>query len=132
MRKLWLASSSPRRRLLLEDSGFHPECVSSDLDDDLLRISDESVHATCAARAWFKAESVHDLLSERNDDAGLNGRGVLVAATFEQPIRWGSRCSWCSLRSCGRGLFLSRRLLCSWCNLCCGIRRSWCIRRSCG
>ena len=80
MRKLWLASSSPRRRLLLEDSGFHPECVSSDLDDDLLRISDESVHATCAARAWFKAESVHDLLSERNDDAGRNGRGVLVAA----------------------------------------------------
>ena len=64
MRKLWLASSSPRRRLLLENSGFLPQCVSSDLDDDLLRISNDSVLATCAARAWFKAESVHDLILE--------------------------------------------------------------------
>ena len=36
MRTLWLASSSPRRRLLMENSGFQPRCVSSDLDDDLL------------------------------------------------------------------------------------------------
>lgn len=80
MRKLWLASSSPRRRLLLEDSGFRPECVSSDLDDDLLRISNDSVLATCAARAWFKAESVHDLILERTDPSSDDDPGVLLAA----------------------------------------------------
>ena len=80
MRKLWLASSSPRRRLLLEESGFLPECVSSDLDDDLLRISADNVLATCAARAWFKAESVHDLLLARNEGSIGEDQGVLVAA----------------------------------------------------
>ena len=80
MRTLWLASSSPRRRLLMENSGFQPRCVSSDLDDDLLRINDENVLATCAARAWFKAESVHDrLLSRAESDAG-DDPGILVAA----------------------------------------------------
>ena len=80
MRKLWLASSSPRRRLLLENSGFFPQCLSSDLDDDLLRISNDSVLATCAARAWFKAESVHDLILERTDVSSDVDPGVLLAA----------------------------------------------------
>lgn len=80
MRKLWLASSSPRRRLLLEDSGYHPECVSSELDDDLLRISNDNVLATCAARAWFKAESVHDLLLARDGESVGEDQGVLIAA----------------------------------------------------
>ena len=66
--------------MLLEESGYHPECVSSDLDDDLLRISDDNVLATCAARAWFKAESVHDLLRARNESAFGEDEGVLVAA----------------------------------------------------
>lgn len=80
MRTLWLASSSPRRRQLLEESGFRPECVSSDLDDDLLRISNENVLATCAARAWFKAESVHDLLLQREPALDHDDLGVLLAA----------------------------------------------------
>ena len=80
MRKLWLASSSPRRRMLLEESGFLPECVSSDLDDDLLRITEHNVLATCAARAWFKAESVHALLSARAATRISDDPGVLIAA----------------------------------------------------
>ena len=79
MRRLWLASSSPRRKLLLEDAGFQPTCVSCQLDDDLLRVNERGVLGVCAARAWFKAFGVHHSLDEiASDQSG--SRGVLLAA----------------------------------------------------
>ena len=79
MRTLWLASSSPRRKQLLEEAGFLPVCVSSRLDDDQLRFNEHSVLGICAARAWFKALGVHRNLLEQ-DDPAPGARGVLLAA----------------------------------------------------
>lgn len=79
MRTLWLASSSPRRKQLLEDAGFNPTCVSSRLDDDQLRFNEQSVLGICAARAWFKGLGVHRNLLEQ-EDADSSARGILLAA----------------------------------------------------
>ena len=79
MRPLWLASSSPRRKMLLEDAGFEPTCVGSQLDDDRLRVTARSVLGICAARAWFKAFGVHQSL-ESSHQLHPGSRGVLLAA----------------------------------------------------
>ena len=79
MRTLWLASSSPRRKRLLQEAGFNPTCISSCLDDDQLRFTEQSVLGICAARAWFKALGVHRNLLEQ-DDTELGSRGILLAA----------------------------------------------------
>ena len=79
MRPLWLASSSPRRKSLLEAAGFQPKCVSFPLDDDLLRINEQGVLGICAARAWFKAFGVHRHL-ESVQETKPGSRGVLLAA----------------------------------------------------
>ena len=79
MRPFWLASSSPRRKLLLEAAGFEPTCVGCQLDDDLLRVNEQGVLGICAARAWFKAFGVHSSL-ESTAEQQSGSRGVLLAA----------------------------------------------------
>ena len=79
MRTLWLASTSPRRKQLLEDAGFSPTCVGSKLDDDLLRFNEPSALGICAARAWFKALGVHRSLCDQGGDEP-GDPGVLLAA----------------------------------------------------
>jgi len=80
MKRLWLASSSPRRLQLLEEAGFNPIAVPTELDDDRLTASGGGVLSSCAARAWFKAVGADQAL--RNDWAAASspGQGVLLAA----------------------------------------------------
>ena len=80
MRRLWLASSSPRRKLLLEEAGFQAVCIPCDLDDDTLPESGHGGLATCAARAWFKAGAVDQALQADWAAASNPDAGVLLAA----------------------------------------------------
>ena len=80
MKPLWLASSSPRRMHLLEEAGFNPIRIPSDLDDDALRTSGSCGLAACAARAWFKVVGA-DLALRADWAAGSSpDAGVLLSA----------------------------------------------------
>ena len=81
MRRLWLASGSPRRKLMLEEAGFLPRRVRFDVDDDVLVEAVGGVEAACLARAWFKAcAAVSALDASPGTELPPAGRGVLLAA----------------------------------------------------
>lgn len=65
---MWLASASPRRRLLLDRAGLAFEARPSDLDDAALRRGRVSVAAWVMALAYFKARRVADLLAATVED----------------------------------------------------------------
>jgi septum formation protein len=76
MKRLILASASPRRRALLRAAGYEPEVLESDIDDARLVRGRVSPEAFVMALAWFKARRVIDRHSERLGDEGA----ILVAA----------------------------------------------------
>lgn len=53
-----LASSSPRRRLLLERAGFRVVVRAPPIDDSPLRIRPDRARTDCASVAWFKAAQI--------------------------------------------------------------------------
>lgn len=53
-----LASSSVRRRALLESAGFDAVSIAPLVDDGSLRVRAQSARQDCTALAWFKAAQV--------------------------------------------------------------------------
>lgn len=81
-RPIWLASSSPRRKRLLEEAGITPRVEPSDLDDaQMKRGSGTSPEAWVMTLAFFKGRRVADRLHERNDAQSVGGT-VLAADTL--------------------------------------------------
>jgi len=69
-RTLYLASASPRRKLLLEDAGFAPVTIDSGVDDGQLRPGGSDADDWTTALAYLKASAGRrHLLRERAHDA---------------------------------------------------------------
>jgi len=78
---IWLASASPRRRLLMKEAGFDVCVRPSDLDDaDLVR-GCASPLQWVVALAWFKARRVADLIRCASDANGRTPGTILAADT---------------------------------------------------
>src|SRR5438552_2955418 len=76
---LWLASASPRRRLMLRDAGFEVVVHPPDVDDGALRPGHVTPEQWVMALAYFKARRVADQLR------GLSNRYAL----WNEPARFG-------------------------------------------
>lgn len=75
-----LASTSPRRREMLEAAGIDVVVRAPEIDDALLPVRAAHVARDCMALAWFKAAQV--LRQERPGDlAGSGARAVIAADT---------------------------------------------------
>lgn len=59
---MYLASASPRRRLLLEEAGIDVQVHPPDIDDGLLRPGSVSAEQWVMALAYLKAKRVADML----------------------------------------------------------------------
>lgn len=57
-RTIILASSSPRRRALLEQAGYRVCCIAPRIDDGGMAVRPAKAKADCASLAWFKAAQV--------------------------------------------------------------------------
>ncbi|MCA9295063.1 MAG: Maf family protein, partial [Phycisphaerales bacterium] len=74
---IWLASTSPRRRLLLEEAGIRFEVKAPSIDDGLLDPRGVDPRAWVMALAWLKARDVARRLCAEGVRNGL----VLAADT---------------------------------------------------
>lgn len=80
---IWLASASPRRRMLLLEAGFGVIVEPSDLDDGRLKRGDVSPGAWVMALAWFKARRVAErILPSTAFVQAESNRFVLAADTI--------------------------------------------------
>jgi len=78
-RRLWLASASPRRRLLLEEAGFTFEVLPAGVDDAPLRIpKGVTPEQWTAALAVLKARAARDRLPAQARDAVVLGADTTV------------------------------------------------------
>lgn len=77
-RPLWLASASPRRRLMLEQAGIHVQVMAADVDDGRLKPGDVSPENWVASLAYLKARNVADKLQTAS--GGKTMRGTVIGA----------------------------------------------------
>lgn len=78
-RRLWLASASPRRRLLLEEAGFSFEVLPAGVDDAQLRIpGGVTPEQWTAALAVLKARAAMERLPRNARDAVVLGADTTV------------------------------------------------------
>ncbi len=75
-RSIILASSSPRRRALLEKAGYRVCCIAPRIDDGGMALRPAKARADCASLAWFKAVQVW---IER-DRWPLDAAGAMIVA----------------------------------------------------
>ncbi len=74
---LYLASASPRRKLLLEEHGFRPVVIRSGVDDADLRPGDAGPDEWTTALAYLKAAAGRRCLAR---EAGLPPDGLVLGA----------------------------------------------------
>jgi septum formation protein len=84
---IWLASRSPRRRLLLQDAGHDVRVMPPDIDDGRLRHGEVPPEWWVMALAYLKARRVHDLLC---DGSRHEGREALALAPSHHGVVLGA------------------------------------------
>lgn len=72
-RPLWLASTSPRRRLMLEEAGIQVQVVSPDVDDGRLKSGRVTAEDWVMSLAYLKSRNVADKLRDASKQQVATG-----------------------------------------------------------